>query len=181
MAVNLENASLVLNTYDATPSAENTINTWKNINFRSLLGSMYDKYETFNLCLSTVITDPTAIEIGNGADGVKTRTNLIYMSGLPFTNQCYSTSTGNIQSETVLGAIILPADTSTTSAILNLNSLSLATFSNPKDIVDITIKLTLLSNATPNPTNDFPEMVFIFDIYGVEPKTKLIDHRIKNL
>ena len=31
MAVNLENASLVLNTYDATSSAENTINTWKNI------------------------------------------------------------------------------------------------------------------------------------------------------
>ena len=50
-----ENASLVLNSVNA--SSTNSIKTsftWANINLRSLLGDMYDRYDRFNLCLNTI-------------------------------------------------------------------------------------------------------------------------------
>ena len=50
MKFHLENASLVLNTYESTMTDNNTINTWTNVNLKSVLGDMFDKYETFNLC-----------------------------------------------------------------------------------------------------------------------------------
>ena len=142
---------------------------------------MFDKYETFNIGLSLVTTDVTSIEIGNGADGLSTRNLLIYMSGLPFINQTYSVKKNCLTNEAVIGSLILPSDTTTMAEQLYFNSLSVATFRTPSDMSNITIKLTKLNNDTPTPTNDFPEMVYIFDIYGIEPKTKLIDHRIKNL
>ena len=68
-----ECASLILNTFDIATSVnpatywDTTIDnqygtitnnrcdlTWKNINMRQILGVMYDKYETFNLCLYQV-------------------------------------------------------------------------------------------------------------------------------
>ena len=47
----MENTTLVLRTFDANTSLQNTYYVWDNINLRILMGNMYDKYETFNLCL----------------------------------------------------------------------------------------------------------------------------------
>jgi hypothetical protein len=55
---NLQIASLVLRSSDLTPGASNQygssdtyqlIQTWNNINLRTLLGDMYDKYDLFNI------------------------------------------------------------------------------------------------------------------------------------
>jgi hypothetical protein len=174
---NLENASLILNTFDSTMRDENTVNIWSNVNLRTLLGTMYDRYETFNLVLSQVITSPTALDIG-GVDGLAERLLLIKVSGLQFTNQTYSVSKGILTNEAVIGAMSLGNDTTVDVELYSFGSTAVATF-RASEMVNITIKLTRLNNATPNPTNDFPEMVFIFNIYGVEPKTKLIDNRMK--
>ena len=181
MKFDLENASLVLNTYESTMTDNNTINTWTNVNLKSVLGDMFDKYETFNLCLSVVNTDVTGTEMGNGIDGVSTRICIMYISGLPFVNQTYSFKKNTLTNEAVLGTLILPLDTTTTSEQYYFGSSSVATFRSPSEMTNITIKLTKINNATPTPTYDFPEMVFIFDIYGVESKKTFIDNRIKNI
>jgi hypothetical protein len=55
---NEESASLILRTSDLTANSTNNVGssdanftnmTWSNINLRTLLGAMYDKYDTFNL------------------------------------------------------------------------------------------------------------------------------------
>ena len=55
-------ATLILKTSDisSTPSTIGSSNTnksqlyWNNINLRTLLGDLYDKYDTFNLCLNSI-------------------------------------------------------------------------------------------------------------------------------
>ena len=177
--LNLEKASLILNTFESTMTDENTVNIWSNINLKTLLGSMYDKYETFNLVLSQAITAPTTVDIG-GVDGLNERVLLIRVSGLQFSNQTYSVSKGILTSETVIGAMILGNNTTTDVELYSFGGTAIATF-RATEMVNITIRLTKLNNATPNPAENFPEMVFIFNIYGVEPKTKIIDNRIKNI
>ena len=50
----MENATLVLRTFDVNTSLQNTYYVWENIYLRNLMGNMYDKYETFNLCLTSI-------------------------------------------------------------------------------------------------------------------------------
>ena len=96
-----EIACLILNTFDINPSntpahyynitidnqygtiTNNKCNlTWKNINMRQILGTMYDKYETFNLCLYQV-----AQGVGLGTDNTLYARNAIVdirIKGLQF-------------------------------------------------------------------------------------------------
>ena len=71
---NSQNASLVLNTASGTDVslimnqvltvANKSAHQWTNINLRTLLGDMYDKYDTFNLCLNTVASSlPNSVAI----------------------------------------------------------------------------------------------------------------------
>ena len=47
---NLQNASLVLSTNNGTSNTTRTSTTWTNIDLRTLLGDMYNKYDMFNIC-----------------------------------------------------------------------------------------------------------------------------------
>ena len=88
---NSRTASLVLNSYAATSTnTGKTSLTWSNINLRTLLGDMFDKYETFNLCLNTIHTGlPPAIFTTTADDA-----NVIMkVSGIPFINNTYNTGT----------------------------------------------------------------------------------------
>ena len=71
---NSQNASLVLNTASGTDVslimnqvltvANKSAHQWTNINLRSLLGDIYDKYTLFNLCLNTVASSlPNSVAI----------------------------------------------------------------------------------------------------------------------
>lgn len=101
--MNIETASLVLRTFDLTKNdnrpkptnystkvgsanAKRTRFTWNNINLRVLLGTMYDKYDLFNLVLKSVSSGTPIGAIGE-ADQLNT---VICCSGLPFINQTYN-------------------------------------------------------------------------------------------
>jgi hypothetical protein len=177
MSVNLENASLVLNTRDAVASDQKATHTWNNIDLQSLLEGMYDKYESFNLCLSFCMSMTSTLNATFGT--VNDRNLLIYISGLPFKSQCYNAGTNKITNQTVMGYLQFPTDTSTSTTSPSFQSFYIATFTKNSPIANITIQLKRLDNTLPTVTNDLPNIVYVFDIYGVEPKTKLIDNRMK--
>jgi hypothetical protein len=179
MAVNLENASLVLNTKDATTTSDQlTTSTWDNINMKTLLGSMWDKYDSFNLCLSLITSNAV------GTDTITTlndRNVIVSLIGLPFSNQTYSAKSKGLTNQTVLSVFQFPSSTATAINVFQYSSLSVATFYKPNEVISLTIQLRRIDGNIPASTGTYPDQFYVFDIYGVEPKTKLIDHRIKNL
>ena len=72
MTTNRRGATLVLKTSDLTYNQTTSIGsasqyrtdmTWFNVNMRVLMGDLYDKYDTFNLCLKDIthgLSDATA-------------------------------------------------------------------------------------------------------------------------
>ena len=69
--------------YQVTSNGKLSSITWNNINLRTLLGDMYDKYNTFNLCLNTISTSQAnTIDPSPDSKNVNLR-----LSGLPFINQ----------------------------------------------------------------------------------------------
>ena len=86
-----ECASFVLRTSDATISDTNlTRHTWRNISFRTLLGDMYDKYDTFMLKPVYIgSAAPLALQSGTNVDD---RMLVFNIQGLPFTNNLNSTT-----------------------------------------------------------------------------------------
>jgi hypothetical protein len=177
MSVDKENASLVLNTRDAVASDQKATHTWNNINLESLLEGMYDKYDSFNLCLSFSMTSTTTVNAT--FNSLNDRNVLIYVSGLPFKAQCYKSGTNRISNQTVMGYILFESDTSTSVIDTNYQSFYIATFTKNTPVCNITIQLRRADGTLPNVTNDLPNIIYCFDIYGVEPKTKIIDNRIK--
>jgi len=96
---NAESATLILRSNDLTANTTNAVGTadafftnmtWNNINLRTLLGSMYEKYDRFVLV-------PTQIQSANGSAAFGTtaddRNCLIFVRGMPFTNNTYNVST----------------------------------------------------------------------------------------
>ena len=80
-----------------TLNAMNTSFTWTNINLRTLLGDMFDKYDRFMLLLQHISNSIPAAAQGTAADD---RAVLINMSGLSFLNSNYNqkfqSNTGSI-------------------------------------------------------------------------------------
>jgi hypothetical protein len=92
----LRNASLVLKTSDFAINTSNNYGfcdsvkariTWNNINLRSLLGDMYDKYDTFNLCLNTVSSGVSQNYYYASPSDLQV---LLRIQGLPFLNNTYN-------------------------------------------------------------------------------------------
>jgi len=175
----MENASLVLKTYDL-PQVEssigvknivNTTFTWRNINLRTLLGNMYDKYDVFNLTLNTVASAQCrALSVNFANNDTNQLTNLINISGLPWVNQTYSTLRGCNSGPCVMGIYsFIPGQTS----IQSYYSSNFATFSKNQDICSITINYTeILDGNAPQTNQAYPDVVFVFDIFGVDnPRT----------
>jgi hypothetical protein len=189
---NYENAALVLRTADLTANAttqvgicdQNKTNfTWNNINLRTVLGSMYDTYDKFNICLNTVST--SQVNAGSiPGTAYDDRIVQIYMSGLPFINQCYDVVKGCNIKYTIIGTFNFPSVTACTTQYFY--SSNIATFDKRQDLINIQIFYSRISKngggtydiAT---ANVFPDMIFIFDIFGI-PKTEFNNGtRIKNL
>jgi hypothetical protein len=82
-----QNASLVLCTNNGTSNTNKTSTTWNNINLRTLLGDMYDKYDMFNLCLNTVSTSTSTNNIYKSFNDSNV---IIRVSGIPFINNSYN-------------------------------------------------------------------------------------------
>ena len=181
-----ETASLVLKSSDLTLNASTAIGTsdqfgttltWNNINLRTLLGDMYDKFDRFNLCLNTVASSIA----GAYAGALEQRCNYITVSGLPWTNNTYFQSTGSNSNAAVIGSICIPASVTGPPLVESqitqyFYSNNTATFGKNQDICNITISfLKVLDNAKPTVTIAYPKFLFLFDIVGVE------EYRVKDV
>ena len=164
-------STLVLKVSDLTANASNNIGicnayrtdmTWNNINLRTLLGDLYDKYDLFNLCLKNIVVATSTAASGTLSDD---KTILINLGGLPFVNQTYNQATNTNLSSIVLSPFIMASGGPSFNQITNLKQF---TFSKNQDICNIRINYTkVLDGAIPTGTASYPNYVFIFDIYGI--------------
>jgi len=170
------NASLVLNTVSGVANTKRTTCTWSNIDLRMLLGDMYNKYDRFNLCLNTIAQTLETITFTSANDAQC----LIRINGLPWNNNSYNiTTTGNNNTgNTIIGSFQFTNNALNTQYFYGSN---MATFSKNQDICNITIDyIKVYDLATPSSTGNFPNMTFIFDIFGVDDfKTNDTNRRIK--
>jgi len=185
---NAENASLVLKTADlpfnSTTSVGNTdqylLNlTWSNINMRTVLGTMYDKYDTFNLCLSSVTTAVAGAGIGVNAND---RIVVLNVGGLPFINNTYAAGLKHNTNTAVLGTFTFVPSQSVSQFFYSSN---VATFGKNQDVCNISINYTRVSLNANNPpsyavntVNIYPDVCFIFDIFGIPKDNSLNGSRI---
>ena len=162
--MNLESATLVLRTSSLGPNDINvgSLNndvTW-NINLQTCLGSMFNKYDRFKICLTSVGcgTPPSALADNN-------RTLNINIEGLQWNNQSYNSQTGIIERNVIASTI----QTGTTlSFSINYTGETGFVFYRPQSSdVQIRIYLTRLSdNQIAN--IQYGNFVYCFSIYGIE-------------
>lgn len=181
-------ATLVLRGFDisSTASATGVTNqkrtqmTWNNINLRTVLGDMYDKYDTFNLCLNSVSCGTTEENLGPnyGDSDIDNLQHLINISGLPFINQTYSQKNSCNTNSAVLGTFLYPSST-TTVGYRVYNDSGVLTFGKSQEQCNISITLTrVFDGADPDSLYSFPKTTFIFSILGVAEKNKNNGSRI---
>ena len=159
-------------TTNAFGSGNSTLSsfTWTNINLRTLLGDMFDKYDRFLLLLQNISNASPTATPGTAVDD---RAFLINMSGLSFINsnyvQKFQSNTGSV--------IICPYIVSGTNAQRQLyNNFAVATFIKQNDIVNITINYTRIEDdAAVSTTVVYGHACFIFNIVGLE------EYRVKDV
>ena len=141
---------------------------------------MYDKYDRFNLCLNTIAQ---GVSTNNFWTSSKDAQCIIRINGLPFVNNTYniSSSSGNsLSSNCVIATYTFTNNSSSTQYFYSSN---FATFSKNSDICSITIdylRVEDLAIPTTAGTNTFPQMSFIFDIFGIDDyKTNDVNRRLK--
>ena len=155
-------SSLVLKTSDFTKNSDYLIGTaysngknlanaklssltWNNIDLRSLLGDMYDKYDKFNLCLNTIHTaQANTIDINPDCKNVTVK-----ISGLPFLNSGYNVKSLVNSNSVSIGTFNFSNGTSA-SQIYNNN---IVTFAKSQDICNITIEYQRISDEVVVNTN----------------------------
>jgi hypothetical protein len=183
-----ENAGLALRTIDiqmfgggtyaaALANVENEIGTiqsngqylvFKNINMRQVLGTLYDKYDMFNVCLRTYLSAPAAAAINGVAAS-------IWMTGLSWVNQTYSIRTKTFNTECCVGGCNFQA-TATNGQVTHHSGNTAMFRKGPPDVVDIVIELKNSFGNIANGADDRPEKIatdlghqqYIFDFYGVD-------------
>jgi len=157
----LLNASLILKTSDITQqstylygnafssqvgsmNAKGSSITWNNINLRTVLGTLYDKYDVFNLCLNTISTaQANTIDVNPDSKNITMK-----LSGLPWINQTYNTKSGTNGTSTSIATFNFTSSTSTTQYYYSNN---IATFGKNSDTCNITIEyFRILDDIIPN-------------------------------
>ena len=180
---NAETAKLVLRTADLTPNTTNAIGTadtflldftWNNINLRTLLGSMYEKYDRFCLVPTQIQSVTAGGSIGSTADD---RNCLVYISGLPFSQNTYNVSTLTNTNYAFLNFVRFLTSNAVTASSNGNNLL----FTKNQELVNLNIFYERINkNAGGNydvvTTSAFPNMLFAFNIYGVTKQDRIVDN-----
>jgi hypothetical protein len=192
---NAECASLVLRSADlpvdtqlgelssnAVGSTDNFLSsmTWNNINLRTLLGSMYEKYDTFAL----VPTQIQSINAGTSPGSTtEDRNLLVFVSGLPFINNTYDMTTLTNKNAACINFIRVVASGTTVTSSNPIVTL----FSKNQELVNLNISYQRITKNTggnykpqstysgtqpPYVANNYPHTIFTFNIYGVESYSK---------
>jgi len=176
---NIESATLILRSGDLIQNATNqygscdqyiTNMTWNNINLRTLLGTLYDRYDLFNICLSNITQSN-----GSGAFGEDNNDLIVQvcMTGLPFINQTYGV-TDCCNTNIAVAGIFEFSEAGTNT--VNYNHTHSLTFSKQQDQVNLNIYYQRIfpsayngvTNYAVKTTTSFPEVIFKFKIYGVD-------------
>ena len=154
-------------TTNAFGSGNSTLSsfTWTNINLRTLLGDMFNKYDRYLLLLQNI-----SQALAGAISTVDDKAILINMSGLSFVNSTYIQK---LQSNS--GGLIVCPFIILASGVQSLlyNNLPVSTFIKQNDIVNISINYTRIKDDVA-PTTTMPHMCFIFNIVGLE------EYRIKD-
>ena len=164
--MNIQNASLVLKSCDGISDTSRINITWNNINLRTLLGDMYDKFDMFNLCLNTVSHSNSALT--NGNTGNDQRNVILNLSGLPFINNTYNTSYLSNTSSSVLGTFLFLTNNVSNQYFYSSNYI---TFGKNQELVNLTLSYSrIVDNLQPVAGGGevFPYIVLIFDIFGID-------------
>ena len=179
---NEESATLVLRSSDLPANSSNNVGsadqfytnmTWSNINLRTLLGAMYDKYDKFALV-------PVAYQsnLGDAVFGASSdeRVVTINISGLPFTNNNYNSGLKTNQTSSVIFSARFVqnnfAERQTGGVVV--------TFTKNQELVNLNIFYQrVVANGSGNynitTTSAFPHMVFIFNIFGISKTERAVD------
>jgi len=168
-----ESASLVLRTSDLPSNSTNNIGssdqyytnmTWSNINLRTRLGSMYDKYDRFALVPVAYLSN-----VGDGTFGTANddRIVTINIAGLPFTNNVYNSSSKTNQTSSAIYAVRIAQGNYISSNVTGC----VLTFTKNQELVNFNIfyqRVNINGSGNYNVSTGvaFPHMVFLFNIYG---------------
>ncbi len=167
----VECATFHLNSSDISPNVATTnqwgsINqyrndiTWNNIDFRTILGTMYDKYDSFNIKLSLICHDNTVSQSAN----LKNLMLKVNMVGLPFQNCTYHTIVNSNMGICTMGAFALPSYPSG----VYFNDDNVFSIYKPPASTNIRMYLTTVDDFVPNWTVSGPQIDFYFRIYGIK-------------
>ena len=163
-SVRLVLKTTTLNTNDRNTSYSKY--SFNNIDLVALLGPLYYQYDLFNLSLKSIVSGVggTAAEFGLSLDDLNVG---IYLSGLPFINQSYVYGNTN-NNDVLLTNFIFKRDSSSSLYLSNHN----ITFSKNQLNCNLNFRYeNINSGSLPDTTSIFPDLVYIFEIYGVgEPK-----------
>jgi hypothetical protein len=183
----ISSSNTVASYYELTVSNEygsigenRTAIKWNNINLKTLMGDMYDKYDRFNISLNYIGGAACGTAAETSADN---RIFMVKLSGLPFTSS-YNLTTNANNGTAVLTIADVPLEASSTWSYTALSE-KYFTFMK-QEMVNISIDLHTILNDTyyiPSAnTKMLGHMVFSFNIYGVNDFEKnIVSHRIKNL
>ena len=151
-------------------NAMNTSFTWTNINLRTLLGDMFNKYDRYLLLLQN---------ISHANSGTMTtaddRSILINMSGLSFVNSTYNQKLQSNSGALIVCPFIFLSAAGVQRQIYN--NFAVSTFIKQNDIVNISINYTRIKDdaAPTTAATTYPHMAFIFNIVGIE------EYRVKDI
>lgn len=161
--LSLQTNKLTLNTssYKGQVDQFRTNITWNNVNFRMLLGDMYDKYDLFNLKLVNIVSDSSVPVAGVFESDRIVNLN---MRGLNFVNQGYDSNININRSSSIIGSHHFYNS-------FNRDINSITTFAKGSDFCNLNIYYSTIDNDdSPSTTTEFPQVTFNFYIYGI-PKT----------
>jgi hypothetical protein len=157
--MNIESATLVLRTANATTiNATRTTTSWA-VNMRVCLGALYNKYDRFKICLTSWGTG-VAVN-GFVADDLAC---FVTMSGLQWENQTYDSAINGLTQNAAISTL----------RFVN-NGISLENLTGEigvvflKDNFDnetLTININKISGAA-LPALAYPQCCYVFSIYGV--------------
>ncbi len=144
-------ATFVLKTYDLPlTQGSNTIGslndihrssmTWRSVDIRSIIGTLWDKYTYFNITLVSVLAPPIAFISGN-SDLI----GVVNLQGLQFVNSSYNTKTKVNDIVAQVGFINYKQNVPSVTAN---NANSSVMFQKGKPITDLTIYLNKITDGS---------------------------------